>query len=49
MGAALQQAEPDLEAAREAEMKEIAGSPCAFDKTLKDQDLRLKRCSMISR
>ena len=48
MGAALSQADPDFTAAKKAEWKEIAGGLCAFDKTLKHNELCLKPCSMMS-
>ena len=49
MGAALLQADPDSKIALEAELNEINGGPCMFDKIIRNPDLRLHPCGMISR
>ncbi len=46
--AVLLQADPEDDIAKEAELREIAGGKCEFDKTAKNQHLRLRPISFIS-
>ena len=49
MGAVLCQADPDDDIALKAELDEIKGGPCLFDKTLSAVSLRLRPIAFLSR
>ena len=48
MGAALSQADATSEKALKAELEEMRGGPCVFDKNLSPSEYRLCPISMIS-